>query len=104
MEIWEVVGVDTQSVITIKSEGKKIPGIKLFLVGDAPTDEGRRYLGRVAREQFISHDRLARLGVEPMPGDIITLHFNRYGDLEKLERSGTGTQVRPYGGTAEVVA
>ena len=99
MEIWEVVGVDTRSVINIKAEGKKISGLKLFLVGDAPTDERGRYLGRVAREQFISSDRLARLGVEPMPGDIITLHFNRYGDLERMDVTGA-SEKKPYGSNA----
>ena len=88
MEIWEVVGVDTNSVITIKTEGKQIRGIKLFLVGDAPAGENGRYLGRVCREQFVSNDRLGRLGVQPMPGDIVTFMFNRYGDLEKVEITG----------------
>lgn len=96
METWEVVGVDTQSVITIKSEGKQIRGIKLFLEGDAPTDDRGRYLGRVCREQFISNDRLGRLGVQPMPGDIVTLYFNRYGDLEKVDVTG-GVPAKPYG-------
>lgn len=96
MEVWEVVGVDTQSVITIKSENKQIRGIKLYLVGDAPSDDRNRYLGKVAREQFISNDRLGRLGVQPMPGDIVTLYFNRYGDLDKVEVTG-GIAAKPYG-------
>ena len=96
MEIWEVVGVDTNSVITIKAEGKSIRGIKLFLVGDAPSGEGNRYLGRVCREQFVSNDRLGRLGVQPMPGDLINLYFNRYGDIEKIERSAAADP-KPYG-------
>ena len=103
MEIWEVVGVDTQSVINIKAEDKRISGIKLFLLGDAPAGERGRYLGRVAREQFISHDRLARLGVEPMPGDVVTLYFNRYGDLEQMDVSGSGAK-KPYGSSAGEVA
>ena len=101
MEIWEVVGVDTQSVINIKAEGKRISGIKLFLLGDAPAGERGRYLGRIAREQFISHDRLARLGVEPMPGDTVIFHFNRYGDLEQVEISGANER-KPYGSSGEV--
>lgn len=98
MEVWEVVGVDTQSVITIKSEGKQIRGVKLFLVGDAPADASGRYMGRVCREQFISQDRRVKLGVDPMPGDIITLLFNRYGDIEKMEVTG-GVSARAYGST-----
>ena len=37
METWFVLGVDTRSIITIKAEGMRISGIKLFLQGDAPT-------------------------------------------------------------------
>ena len=53
METWEVVGVDTNAQVTIKAENKTFRGIKLFLIGDAP-DENGRYRGRVCREQFRS--------------------------------------------------
>lgn len=85
METWEVVGVDTKSEITIKAEGKLIRGVKLYLIGDAPQDRNGRYLGRVVREQFLSNDRLGALGVAPRPGDWITLYFNRYGDVAKID-------------------
>lgn len=84
METWEVVGVDKKAQRTIKDEGKVIKGVSLMLVGDAPEDP-ERYLGRVVREQFLSYDRLSKLGVEPMPGDIITIYFNRWGDIVKIE-------------------
>ena len=101
METWEVVGVDTQKIMNIKAENKKIPGIALFLLGDAPARDKGRIMGRVVREQFISHERLARLGVEPMPGDTITLIFSRYGDIDDIQVVSSGKQQRPYGGTAE---
>lgn len=85
MENWEVVGVDTKAEITIKAEGKLIRGVKLFLIGDAPEDRGERYLGKIAREQFLSNERLGALGVAPKPGDLITIYFNRYGDVAKIE-------------------
>ena len=103
METWFVLGVDTRSTITIKAEGKRISGIKLFLQGDAPTDEPGRYLGCVVREQFISHDRLVRLGVEPMPGDMVTLYFNRFGDLDKMDVE-SGSAKKPYGSSTGEVA
>lgn len=87
METWEVVGVDTNAQVNIKNEGKIIRGVKLFLVGDAP-DENGRYRGRVCREQFLSNDRMASLKVAPMPGDIITLYFNRFGDVIKIDVGG----------------
>lgn len=85
METWEVVGVDTKAEVNIKAEGKLIRGVKLYLLGDAPDDRNGRYLGRVVREQFLSNDRLGALGVAPQPGNVITLYFNRYGDVAKIE-------------------
>lgn len=84
MEVWEVVGVDTNAQMNIKAENKIIRGVKWMLVGDAPDNSGR-YRGRVVREQFISNERLAALGVQPLPGDIITMYFNRFGDVAKVE-------------------
>lgn len=85
METWEVVGVDANCQLTIKAENKVIRGVKLYLIGDAPDDASGRYLGKICREQFLSNDRLGTLGVEPLPGDLITLYFNRYGDIVKIE-------------------
>lgn len=84
METWEVVGVDTKGKMTIKSENRTYDGVYLYLIGDAP-DQTDRYRGKVAREQFISNERLAALKVQPMPGDIITIHFNRFGSICKID-------------------
>ena len=84
METWEVVGVDTNAQVNIKAEGKTIRGVKLFLVGDAPAENGR-YRGRICREQFLSNERLDQLKVTPQPGDIITMFFNRFGDVAKID-------------------
>lgn len=84
MEIWEVIGVDTNAQVNIKAEGKTFRGVKLFLVGDAP-DENGRYRGKVCREQFLSNERLQQLKVAPQPGDLITIYFNRFGDVAKID-------------------
>lgn len=84
MEIWEVIGVDTNAQVSIKAEGKTFRGVKLFLVGDAP-DENGRYRGKVCREQFLSNERLQQLKVAPQPGDLITIYFNRFGDVAKID-------------------
>ena len=84
METWEVVGVDTKGKMTIKTENRTYEGVYLYLIGEAPDDSGR-YLGRCVREQFISNERLQALGVAPKPGDIITIYFNRYGSIAKIE-------------------
>lgn len=84
METWEVVGVDTNNTITIKAEGKTIRGVKLFLVGDPPENDGR-FRGKVCREQFLSNERLGALKVQPLPGDKIILYFNRYGDVMQID-------------------
>ena len=86
MEVWEVIAVDKNFVYNIKAEDKKIPGVKLLLRDpNGKVGDRERYLGFVWIEQFISNDRLAKLQASPMPGDTITLMFNRHGDIVKLE-------------------
>ena len=84
MEIWEVVGIDTQAQLNFKAECRIIRGVKWMLLGDAPDDSGR-YRGKVVREQFISNERLSALGVTPVPGDTIVMYFNRFGDVAMVE-------------------
>ena len=83
MEVWEVVGVDTKASIKFQ-DGRTVNGVRWHLVGDAP-DPTDRYRGKVVKDQFVSNERLAALGVAPLPGDVITLYFNRYGDIAKVE-------------------
>ena len=83
MEVWEVVGVDKKAKIKF-NDGREVNGVRWHLVCDAP-QEGDRYLGKVVKDQFVSNERLAALNVAPMPGQIITLYFNRYGDIAKVE-------------------
>ena len=87
MEVWEVVGVDTNAQIKFNNDNRVVTGIRWHLVGDAPVDlkNPTRYLGRVVKDQFVSHERLNALGVAPKPGDIITIYFNRYGDIAKVD-------------------
>lgn len=84
MEVWEILGVDTNASIKF-NDGRTVTGIRWQMVGDAPADPKGRYLGRIVKDQFVSHERLKALGVEPMPGDVITLYFNRYGDIAQVE-------------------
>lgn len=82
METWEVVGVDMNATIKF-NDGRTVQGVRWHLVGDAPADP-RRYIGKVVKDQFVSNERLAALGVTPHPGNIVTLYFNRYGDIAKV--------------------
>ena len=83
MEVWEVLGVDTKANIKFQ-DGRIVNGVRWHLAGDAP-DDSDRYRGRVVKDQFVSNERLAALGVAPLPGDVITLYFNRYGDIAKVD-------------------
>lgn len=83
MEVWEVVGVDMTTSIKFQ-DGRTVNGVRWHLVGDAP-DDPKRYRGKVVKDQFVSNERLSALGVAPLPGDVITLYFNRYGDIAKVE-------------------
>lgn len=88
MEVWEIVGVDTSALIKF-NDGRIVHGIRWHLVGDAPSDGAAgRYLGKVVKDQFVSNERLQALKVAPQPGQIITLYFNRYGDIAKVDITG----------------
>ena len=84
METWELVGVDTNATIKF-NDGRSVQGARWFLVGDAPADKPGRYMGKIVKDQFVSNERLEMLGVLPKPGQIITLYFNRYGDIAKVD-------------------
>ena len=83
MELWEVVGVDMKAQIKF-NDGRTVNGVRWMLVGEAP-DDPQRYMGKVVKDQFVSNERLATLNVAPKPGDLITLYFNRYGDIAKVD-------------------
>lgn len=83
MEEWEVVGVDKSAQIKFQ-DGRTVNGVRWHLVGAAPADP-QRYMGKVVKDQFVSNERLAALNTAPKPGDVITLYFNRYGDIAKAE-------------------
>ena len=85
METWEVVGVDTAATMKIREDNREYKGVTLFLVGDAPQEPAGRYRGRHTHKQFISNERLAKLNVQPMPGDIITIQFDRYGNISEIK-------------------
>ena len=84
METWQLVGVDTNATIKF-NDGRSVQGARWFLIGDAPADKPGRYMGKIVKDQFVSNERLEMLGVLPKPGQIITLYFNRYGDIAKVE-------------------
>ena len=86
MEEWEVIAVDKKAVMRFKNEGKEIQGVRLLLRGSEPAgDVEDRFLGFNWHDQFISNDRLAKLAVAPKPGNVIKMHFNRYGDIIQIE-------------------
>ena len=88
MEIWEVVGVDTNAAVKF-NDGRTVQGIRWHLVGDAPSEGAHgRYIGKVVKDQFVSNERMQMLKVVPQPGQIITMFFNRYGDICKVEITG----------------
>lgn len=84
MEVWEILGVDTNAQIKF-NDGRTVNGVRWHMVGDAPAEPKGRYLGKVVKDQFVSTERIKSLGVEPMPGDRIVMYFNRYGDIAKVE-------------------
>ena len=84
METWQVVGIDGKAAVKF-NDGRVVEGVRWFLVGDAPQDKPGRYVGQIVKDQFVSNERVSMLGVKPQPGQIITLYFNRFGDIAKVE-------------------
>ena len=86
MENWEVIAVDKNSILRFKNDGKEIRGVRFLLRGNEPVGGDKdRYLGFNWFDQFISHERLEKLNVFPLPGDIVNISFNRYGDIISID-------------------
>lgn len=86
METWEVVAVDKKAIMRFKNEGKELAGVRLLLKGSEPASDAEdRFIGFNWHDQFISNERLTKLKVAPQPGDVINIHFNRYGDIIKID-------------------
>lgn len=85
MEKWKVIAADKQAEVTIREENKKYKGVRYLLQGDEPASAKEdRYACFNWREQFISNERLTKLGVIPCPGDVIKLYFDRYGAIDEI--------------------
>lgn len=88
MEKWIVLAVDTAHQFKTK-DGSQIRGVRWLMQDpNVVCDERTRYRGFEWREQFLSNDRcdaLRRKGrLLPQPGDMITLIFNRFGDVDDV--------------------
>ena len=85
MEIWKVLAVDKKAKVLIREENKTYYGLRYLLQApEIDPKETDRWVKLQWREQFISNERLANLGVIPCPGDTIKLFFDRYGAIDEL--------------------
>ena len=85
MEKWKVIAADKQAEVKIREENKVYKGIRYLLQGDEPaTEKDDRWACFNWREQFISMERLTKLGVIPVPGDTIKLYFDRFGAIDDI--------------------
>lgn len=83
METWEVLCVDKNAKMRIREENKMYEGVRWLLKAlDFKQDD---FLGFAWKDQFISNERLAKLGVAPRPGDVIVLYFDRSGSICKVD-------------------
>lgn len=83
MEEWIVMCVDMKARMRIREENKQYEGVRWLL--KAPYSDPQQFLGFAWKDQFVSNERLARLGVSPRPGDSITLYFDRSGSICKVD-------------------
>lgn len=84
MEVWEIVGVEFNSRFK-GDDGSTVAGIRLHLAGDP--EPGANITGRIVRNQFISDQAVAKHQIKPEIGKMITFHFNRFGNICKVEVS-----------------
>lgn len=82
MEVWEIVGIETNARFK-GDDGQLVPGMRLHLIGDADPESG--FVGQQVRNQFISNAAAAKHGISVTVGDVITFHFNRFGNISKVE-------------------
>lgn len=86
MEIWTVVGVDTQATETIKSTGEKISGYKLHVYGsNFDPDQLQRYLGDCVSVVFVPSSFSKRNSYCPQIGERIRVAYDRWGRIAVLE-------------------
>ena len=83
METWEVLCVDKSAKMRIREENKVYEGVRWLL--KAVESDSEQFLGFAWKDQFISNDRLKKLNVAPVPGNVITLYFDRSGAICKVD-------------------
>lgn len=83
METWEVLCVDRSAKMRIREENKVYEGVRWLL--KAVESDAEQFLGFAWKDQFISNDRLKKLNVAPVPGNVITLYFDRSGAICKVD-------------------
>lgn len=83
METWEVLCVDKSAKMRIREENKVYEGVRWLL--KAVESDAEQFLGFAWKDQFISNDRLKKLNVAPVPGNVITLYFDRSGAICKVD-------------------
>lgn len=83
METWEIVCVDTKAKMRIREENKIYEGVRWLM--KAENSDPNQFIGWAWKDQFISNERLARLGVCPKPGEKVTLYFDRSGSICKVD-------------------
>ena len=85
MEKWKVIAADKQAELKIREENKVYKGVRYLFQGDEPASAKEdRWSMFNWREQFISNERLTKLGVIPVPGDTIKLYFDRFGAIDDI--------------------
>ena len=88
MEIWEVLGVDTQATEKNKTTGEVVAGVKYYLAGDnfdSAIDGRDRFLGRCVSVLFLSNADREKFRYDAMPGDQIRVGYNRWGRVSLFE-------------------
>lgn len=84
MEVWQIVGVELNARFK-GDDGTVVSGVRLHLSGDP--EPGSDVTGQQVRNQFISNQAMSKHQIQVKVGDTIVFHFNRFGNICKVEVS-----------------
>lgn len=84
MEVWEIIGIEFNAKFK-GDDGSSVAGIRLHLAGEP--ESGANITGKIVRNQFISDQAVAKHQIKVEIGKTIIFHFNRFGNICKVEVS-----------------
>lgn len=88
-----IIGIQPMS-FTPNGQTEKIEGSTIYYEEELPARNGA--IGKKGDKCFLTSEKLKNLDFTPMPGQIVTLLFNRYGTVMKIQLESEGNEIIDY--------